>query len=162
MSGAYRDATATCARCGKVITSEIAVSLPWAPYAFMCGSLGSPYCFDIAEKDMKRLYGQPATVTKHVISLGMENWPWFACGVGVLGLVCMLGYAIFCAVAAPDRVNHCYTFPDEKNVLLYGQVDWHDDRKLGDFETFDQAVEGAHKIGCPLNMSSDGSTKELK
>lgn len=154
MSGGYRDAVENCARCGKLITTEVAVSLPWAPYAFMCGPLGEVRCFEAAEKDLKRLYGAPVTVNKRVISLGMDNWPRFAGGVGALALVCFLGYVMFMAATVPDRVNACYTYPDsdEKKVRLYGQVDWHDDRNLGEFETFDQAVEGARKINCPIDV----------
>lgn len=154
MSGGYRDAATNCARCGKLITTEVAVSLPWAPYAFMCGHLGDGRCFEAAEKDLKRLYGAPVTVNKRVINLGMESWGWFAGGVGVFAGVCLLGYMLFMAATVPDRVNACYTYPEAEGskVRLYGQVDWHDDRTLGLFETFDQAVEGARKIGCPIDV----------
>ena len=155
----YRDDNTRCARCGKTITSPHGVALSWAPFAFMCGG-----CFEGSEKDLRRTYGGPIQVTKREINMRVQDWPMFLAVLFVAGIVGFLGFMLVSAVTALDRVNVCYTRPmivedthvtphvTHHLVYLYGQIDWGEDRMLGQFDSFDAAVEGARKISCPLDV----------
>lgn len=153
----YRDEQPACARCGKVITSQIAITVPWAPFAVMCGSLGDPHCFAQAEADLKRTYGVPTQVTKRVI----DSWPWFAFGVVLAGIAGFLLYAIASTILADARIEGCYTWPASTGGLLtppqwqlYGRIDWRDDKLLGTFYSFDDAVNAANKLHCPIYVKA--------
>jgi hypothetical protein len=62
------------------------------------------------------------------------------------------------SITTPQRMIGCYTdsaLQERQGVNyhvieLHGNVDWHEDRDLGTFDTFEQAIEAAQKINCPV------------
>jgi hypothetical protein len=158
VSDAYRDSNPTCVRCGKVITTEQVVTPSWAHFASLCGGPG-PNCFEQAEKDIKRIYGQPDVINKRVLDFRVHDWPGFVVGA-ILATAAALGiFALISTMRADGHVAACYTWPESTGGLLvaprwnlYGRVEWRSDKLLGSFYSFEEAVAGARTIGCPLDV----------
>lgn len=71
--------------------------------------------------------------------------------VPVLTSLGFLGWAIYKCFTVPKVVSFCYiTSTDKEAYYLYGNVDWHDDRRYGSYPVLDEALAAAKKLGCEV------------
>lgn len=71
--------------------------------------------------------------------------------VPVLGCLSFLAWLAYKNAITPRVVNFCYVSASDKEAYyLYGNVDWHDDRRYGSYPALDDALAAAKKLGCEV------------
>lgn len=67
-----------------------------------------------------------------------------------LVLVCWAGYAVYRSSKTSAAATFCYISHQSDTFDLRGNIEWEQDRTIGEFKTFDEAADAAKKINCPL------------
>lgn len=74
--------------------------------------------------------------------------------VFAIAIITAISFCIYKAVVTPNKITFCYvdngTF-GRKN--LWGNIDWGEDRIIGQFNDTLEAVEYAKKIQCPIDIN---------
>jgi len=106
-------------------------------------------------KDAKR-----PVINKTVYRVAWEDVAGIATVIVVLCIVAGLGMLAYKGISAPHKIDSCYIkyFDNRKDpqpYRLYGNIEWSDDDVLSDSPTFEEAVNKAKLIGCPIKAGHE-------